>query len=173
MPDDRTVDPRFDPRYQRGYDPAAVPVSAQPVTVRPPSDEPVRVAPASPVPPASDDRPKAVDEALDEPFEHEDEDELVEGSIRNPFRLALLLASLGLIVIAVALMWWVASNPNAFLFGSAVETAASWMFQEVTTVVPPAAMVAGFVGLGAWLGLGALASLRTPPPRHPEHDDGE
>jgi hypothetical protein len=162
MAEERSLDPRFDPRYQRGFDPATMPV--EPETLRAPVEEVGPVPPASPVlPPARDSARLAILDDEDEEFEP--------APTRNPFRLALLLVSIGLLVIAGALTWWVANNQNAFLSGSAAETAWNWTFQSLTQVVPPAALVAGFVGLGAWLALGALGSLRAQPHPHPEQDD--
>jgi hypothetical protein len=100
-----------------------------------------------------------------------DDEELEPATTRNPFRLALLIVSIGLLVMAAALTWWAANNQNAFLSGSASETAWNWTLQALTQAVPPAALVAGFVGMGAWLALGALGSLRAQPRPHPEQHD--
>jgi hypothetical protein len=149
MAEERSLDPRFDPRFQRGFDPATMPVD--PAVVRAPVEEVGPVPPASPVlPPASD----GVEAA---PLDDED-DELDQVPGRNPFRIALLLVSVGLLVLAAAILWWTANNQSAYLYGSAVETAQGWMFQAITQIVPTAAIVAGFVGLAIWLGLGALAA---------------
>lgn len=162
MAEDRSLDPRFDPRYQRGFDPATMPV--EPSILRAPVEEVGPVPPASPVlPPSREGERLAIPDDDDEEFEP--------APTRNPFRLALLLVSIGLLVVAGALTWWVANNQNAFLSGSAAETAWNWTFQSLTQVVPPAAFVAGFVGLGAWLALGALGALRAQPLPHPEQDD--
>ena len=54
MPEDRSLDPRFDPRYQRGFDPATMPVD--PATLRAPVEEAGPVAPVSAVPAATSAR---------------------------------------------------------------------------------------------------------------------
>jgi hypothetical protein len=162
MPEERSLDPRFDPRYQRGFDPSTMPVD--PATLHEPVEEAAPVAPVSAVP--------ATRREHDEPHPSDDDDEGdLPVSTRNPFQLALLLGSVGLLVLAAAILWWSANNQSAFLYGSAVETAWSWMFQALTQMVPPAATVAGFLGLGAWLALGALAALRAEPRPHPEPPD--
>lgn len=166
MPEERSLDPRFDPRYQRGFDPATAPVD----TTTP--HAPVEAAPVAP----ESSVQAATRQERDEPHPpgyDEDDDELELVSTRNPFRLALLLASLGLLVLAAGMLWWTANNQNAFLYGSASETAWNWMFQALTQMVPPAAIVAGFLGLGVWLALGALAALSVEPRPHPEHADEE
>jgi len=155
MPEERSLDPRFDPRYQRGFDPATMPVD--PATLHEPVEEAGPMAPVSAVPAPTRDK-------RDEPHPSEYDDESdVPVSTRNPFQLALLLGSVGLLVLAAAILWWSANNQSAFLYGSAAETAWNWMLQALTQMVPPAATVAGFLGLGAWLALGALAALRTEP----------
>lgn len=164
MPDERTVDPRFDPRYQRGFDPSTMPV--EPETLRAPVEDAGPVPPASTVPAAKAHEPHGFDEP-------DDDDELEPLPTRNPFRLALLLTSIGLLAIATAIMWWTATNRSAFLWGSARETPLTWMFQQMTQIVPAAAAVAGFVGLGAWLALGALASLGRRSVASRDGDDGD
>ncbi len=151
MAEERSLDPRFDPRFQRGFDPATMPV--EPETLRAPVEVVGPVPPASPVLRAGARRKPSGSRSAD------DEDEDLEPTpTRNPFRLALLLVSIGLLVLAAATMWWTANNQNAFLFGSAVENPQGWMLQQLTSVLPPAAIVAGFVGIATWLGLGALAA---------------
>jgi hypothetical protein len=154
MAEERRLDPRFDPRFQRGFNPATMPVD--PETVRAPVEEVGPVPPTSPVPPAPAPRS---DRFADEDVDDDQEEELEPASTRNPFRLALLLVSVGLLVLAAATLWWTANNQSAFLFGSAVETPQGWMFQQLTGVLPPAAIVAGLVGLVIWVALGALAAL--------------
>jgi hypothetical protein len=167
MTEERPVDPRFDPRFQRGYDPATAPAPSS--VPRPPDDEPIRVAPVDPALPVGQPRVEARPEPERLDLDDESDDELAEPAARNPFRLALLIVSIALLAIAAAMLWWTANNQSAYLYGSAFETAASWMVQQLMQVVPPAALVAGLLGLGAWLGLGALDALRAPEaPRHPE-----
>ena len=159
MPEERSLDPRFDPRYQRGFDPSTMPV--EPETLRAPVEQVGPVPPASTVPPP----PTRERERLGTDDGGDGDEEFVPGSSRNPFRLALLLVSIGFLVLAAAILWWTANNQSAYLYGSAVETAQGWMFQSLTTTLPPAAIVAGFVGLAIWLGLGALGAKAAAPAR--------
>jgi hypothetical protein len=150
MPEERSLDPRFDPRFQRGFDPATMPV--EPETLRAPVEEVGPVPPASPVPAA------VTREAERHGDLGSDDEESEPAPARNPFRMALLLVSVGFLVLAAATLWWTATNQNAYLYGSAIETAQGWMFQALTGIVPSAAILAGFVGIAIWLGLGALAA---------------
>jgi hypothetical protein len=152
MPEERSLDPRFDPRYQRGFDPSTMPV--EPETVRAPVEQVAPLPPASPVSP----RPTRHQERLEEDQDEEGDEEFEQAPTRNPFRLALLLLSIGFLALAAAILWWTANNQSAYLYGSAVETAQGWMFQSLTASLPAAAIVAGFVGLAIWLGLGALSA---------------
>jgi hypothetical protein len=164
MPEERSLDPRFDPRYQRGFDPSTLPV--EPDTLRAPAEDAGPVPPASPVP-----APTVRDQGRLDDDERDDE-ELGQVPTRNPFRLALLLVSIGFLVLAAAILWWTANNQSAYLYGSAVESAQGWMFQSLTSTLPAAAIVAGFVGFAIWLGLGALAA-KTDAGVRPERSRGE
>ena len=179
MADRRTVDPRFDPRFQRGYDPATAP-PPPPSYPRPIDETPVPVPPARPVPPAEivtgsarasfDADADGAQDAAAEDFGEEFEP----APGRNPFRLALLLVSIGFLALAVGLLSWQFANQSQFIYGSAVETAAGWMVQQLAQVAPPAATIAGFVGLAAWLGLGALdAQRRSAAPRSALPDEAD
>ena len=163
MPEERSLDPRFDPRYQRGFDPATMPVD--PATSHEPVEEAGPVTPVSVVPAATTHEPGELDS--------EDDEEVELASTRNPFQLTLLLVSVGLLVLAAAILWWSATNSSAFLYGSAAETAWNRMIEALLQFVPTAAITAGLLGLGAWLGVGALESLHTEPRSHPEPVDEE
>ena len=179
MAAERSVDPRFDPRFQRGYEHATAPTTAVASTVTA-SEPAVATAPAAEAAepeaaPSAPIRGALVPDAGEarEDTAAEDFPESAFVPRRNPFRLALLFASLGLIAAALATMWWVATHPSQFLWGSAVESAGGWMVQQLTNVGPPAALIAGLVGLGAWLALGALESLERAAVAHPEPDDDD
>jgi hypothetical protein len=154
--DEPAIDPRFDRRFQRGYDPelapADSPVATRTVAVAPTAAPAGQDAVSTPTDPRS---PAAT--AAEEP-ELEFDDEL-EPTPRNPFRLALLLLGVGLLVLAGAVLWWSANNQAEFLYGSAVETAERWMLQQLMSIVPVAGIIAGVVAIGAWLAQGALDSL--------------
>jgi hypothetical protein len=173
MAEERSLDPRFDPRFQRGFDPATMPV--EPETLRAPVEVAGPVPPTSPVLPANASRESV---RLDVADEDDEDAELEPAPTRNPFRLALLLVSVGLLVLAAATLWWTANNQSAYLFGSAVEAPQNWMLQQLAGVVPPAAIVAGFVGIALWLGLGALTAKASATANanvndRPEHPRGE
>jgi hypothetical protein len=138
----------------------------EPEALRAPVEQVGPVPPASPVsaPPVGEPGRLEADER--------DDDEREQVPTRNPFRLALLLVSIGFLMLAAAILWWTANNQSAYLYGSAVESAQGWMFQSLTSTLPAAAIVAGFVGFAIWLGLGALAA-KTDARVGPERSRGE
>src|SRR4051812_17034003 len=118
MAEKRSVDPRFDPRFQRGDDPAMAPASSS--AARPADPKPARVPPAEPGVPVGQSEPAraAEPDRLNDPTDPTDDptDELDDESApvtgRNPFRLALLIVSVALLAIAAAMLWWSASNQS-------------------------------------------------------------
>ena len=153
MPEERSLDPRFDPRYQRGFDPATMPVEPE-TPAR--AGRGCRTGPAG-EPGAGRDGAR-IASRLDDLDDDDDDEEFEPASTRNPFRLALLLVSIGLLVLAAATLWWTANNQNAYLFGSAVETPQNWMFQQLASVVPRPRSSPDSSDSAIWLGLGALAA---------------
>jgi hypothetical protein len=145
-------DPRFDPRFQRGYDgpePDAPPTPAVPSPIEPggSSREPAGRG-AADIAPASDaGRPS-------EPRDEADDDALWSPPRRNPFAIALLVGSLALIAIGLWLIWTVASASS---YPDGYDRAAQAL-ALVQQVLSPALLLAGLLGVIGWLVLGALAA---------------
>lgn len=148
--EDADVDPRFDPVFQRGYDPAQ-----HRTRVRPPVETPAREsAPTRPetFAPAPDRAPSG-DSALDERRPAELDDEPLR---RNPFRLILLLTSVAAIGGAALLLWKrVAEDPYGGYGGVGGDVAHVFFQQFVAALLGPL-LTGGLLGLCLWLALGAL-----------------
>jgi hypothetical protein len=135
------TDPRFDPAFQRGYDgpdPELVireqaPSASAPVT---------SAASATPAPEASEHRRPQPD-AAPEPEPR--------FAVRNPYRLALLLLGIAMLIAAVASLYSQVVHPQA-----TSTTAESQFVQVLVSNLPPVLGLAGFVCLILWLALGAL-----------------
>jgi hypothetical protein len=126
MKDTPATDPRFDPRFQRGYR----------------GSEPV-VAPATtPDPDASPGH----DEVLDESWAP---------TPRNPYRIALLLAGVAMLLGAGILIWYSVQTANDT---SGFYDVGQQTLSDVEYLVPPALILSGLVCIIAWLVLGALAA---------------
>lgn len=160
------VDPRFDPVFQRGYDPSkhgakrarqAEPVRPEPAAPGPVAPEPVAPEPAAPEPAApesalaaapvaqidGDGMPPSEDATLDDPPPR-----------RIRYRLVLLLASLASLLAAGALVWLrVTADPLEAYYGS--NPGILFRLQVVDALITPL-LVAGLTGLVLWLALGAL-----------------
>lgn len=133
----RPVDPRFDPIFQRGYDPALHESPSKPARLprRPaPVDDPVTVAEVS--------------------EEHEEE-----VGRRNPWMLALLLTSVALLAAAGALLWALGRS-NGYASSSGFPDAAELMVQQLAYQLPPALIIAGVIGVVLRVALGGILSRR-------------
>lgn len=153
-------DPRFDPRFQRGYD-------------GPEPDVPATPAASSPVEPGASSRGPAAASAssergdgvgdgggppgptdLDAPSAGPDGEGLWPPPRRNPFALVLLIGSLAMIGVGIWLFWTVVTAstfPNGY-------DKASQAFALAQQQLTPALLIAGVLGLIGWFVLGALAS---------------
>lgn len=139
------VDPRFDPVFQRGYDPAVhAPVARRSV---------LRARPAV-IPPMPVSEPDAPAEA---PVAAVVDDAELEPARRNPWLLALLLTSIGLLVTAGAFLWSVGQRN---LYSSGTPDAAEILLQQLAYMLPPALIVAGVLGIMLRVALGALKADR-------------
>jgi hypothetical protein len=140
-PSEESLDPRFDPRYQRGYAAAPVPTPAPPT----PAPEPIAE-------PELDSLPESDLQIRNEADSANEIDDVPAG--RDPFRIALLAGRVALIVIAFAIVIWVLQNPHYFDVTNGDAVMQAW--QQLSSTLPPALLVAGLVGLGMWLALGVI-----------------
>lgn len=149
------VDPRFDPQFQRGYDPSR----HAPRTPRRAAAEPV-VQPVEP--------PAEPQERHDEPAERHDEPQeppvSAAGPIAEvddaepartiPFRLILLIASIAAIAGSAILLWArITEDPLNQYYGS--NQGILFRDQFMDSLMAPL-LIAGSTGLVLWLALGAL-----------------
>ena len=147
MADDEVpeVDPRFDPVFQRGYDPAVHAAPVRRSVLRAPAVKPAPL----PVAPTAAEVPPVVG------VEHEDQDELEdEPHRRNPWLLALVLVSTAFLA-AAGVFLWVIGQRDIYSF-SGTPAAAELMVQQLSYMLPPALIVAGVLGLVLRVALGAL-----------------
>ena len=156
-----TVDPRFDPRFQRGYSASApppprpressgpVPVSSRPDPVEVPAFA-RPVAERAPAPAAPADRPVprveptvTLETELDEPLPV------------NPWRVALLVLSLALIGLAAWLLWMFGTG-SGYFYSTGSSDVVLMLLQQVLYQAPTGMITAGLLGFVAWVALGAL-----------------
>lgn len=139
------LDPRFDPQFQRGFDPA---VHTSGKRRRPPAVEPVETPDAHPA--ASAD---AIREVSTAPATTDDE---LEPRPRNPYRLILLLVSLAAIAGAGVLLWRrIEQDPYGGYGGYGGDTAQVFVQQFTDSLMVPL-LTGGVLGVCLWLALGAL-----------------
>jgi hypothetical protein len=140
------TDPRFDPRFQRGYD------GPQPV---------VPETPAAPPAHSRDERTAEpfIEASSDAASAERDVDDLNAEAFwapprRNPYGLALLVGGLVMILVGCWLVWTVvtaSSYPNGYDRG---EQTFALIQQQIT----PALLICGVLAIVGWLVLGALAA---------------
>lgn len=144
------TDPRFDPRFQRGY--SGDGLEAQDVAQPAPAPEAaVRATPADPVTrrePAQPDTPEPAATPVDI-------DVGWAPAAANPYRLALLLTGLAMLLGAGVLIWYSSKN---FLIGSTTDDIGQQALSALQYLVSPALVVAGFVCIIVWLALGAVTA---------------
>jgi hypothetical protein len=148
------VDPRFDPRFQRGFEGKVAPVvpAQAPPTPRvaaPPAESVVAAEPAVDAAIPVVDPAPVVDLAVAqlEPLRR-----------FNPFRLALLVASLAALAIAAWLMWVTYDNLN-FYYGGGLDRWMQFLAQLVSSLPAPL-ITAGLLGIVLWLAVGIVAPRR-------------
>ena len=150
------IDPRFDPRFQRGFDGTGAPLDMTPPAPAASVDKAAPDAVAAeqqPSPPA----------AAPEPMTSGVPDELEPLRRFNPFRLALLLTSIGALVFAVWLMWQ-GVDSLLLAYGGGTDP---WMqfVAQLDYSLPTPLLTGGLLGLVLWLAIGIVA-----PRRHREHE---
>jgi hypothetical protein len=165
---DTGVDPRFDPVFQRGYDPKVhggrrvrttarhatgpTPIVSTRQPLAPvadaaaepaPAGEPIpEVGPTADVPPPAEPRGEpAIDLSL---------------QTRNPFRLALLVVSIVSIAVAALLIWNRVGED--MYYGGFSGTNQGLLFRsQLFASLPVPMLTGGLLGLTLWVALGAMA----------------
>jgi hypothetical protein len=137
------TDPRYDPRFQRGWDGAPPPAPA-PVVVPPP-------APAVPAP-----GPIPVAEApvpAPEPIEVDPAPEAEwDPPARNPFRIALVVLGIALVVSSAGLFWQMAQDHSS----ASVQSPADIAIQQLGYTFAPTLLLVGIIALVVAIALGVL-----------------
>lgn len=163
---DRELDPRFDPRYQRGFDPALheTPDDRRSSLSRPTAASPLDAAPAvaasaSPVPRAQVLVPPPVPPAaglgeLDQRGTWADDDTSLDAPTRNPFRLALLVASLAAIAASAALV--VATYRTSYSYSSTDTSPGELFLTQFPQYAYGPLFTVGLIGLVLWVAVGAV-----------------
>lgn len=148
------VDPRFDPQFQRGYDPSVHKVPRRQRAAEPRVEE-RRDATRLETPQSVD----AIAEAdhPDEPSAASTADSDPEPPGTNPLRLALLLASLASIAAALGLLWQRVAS-QSYYNGVPSNQEDMFLANLIDAAVDPL-LAGGLVGLLLWLGIGALRRL--------------
>jgi hypothetical protein len=159
---DTGVDPRFDPVFQRGYDPKVhggrrvrttarhatgpTPIVSTRQPLAPVADAAAEPAPAPEptadvLPPAEPRSEPAVDLSL---------------HTRNPFRLALLVVSIVSIAVAALLLWNRVGED--MYYGGFSGTNQGLLFRsQLFAALPVPLLTGGLLGLTLWVALGAMA----------------
>ena len=159
---DTGVDPRFDPVFQRGYDPKVhggrrvrttarhatgpTPIVSPRQSLAPVADS--AAVPTPPVEPTPDVLPPA--EPRGEPA--------IDLSLhtRNPFRLALLAVSIVSIAVAALLIWNRVGED--IYYGGFSGTNQGLLFRsQLFASLPVPMLTGGLLGLTLWVALGAMA----------------
>jgi hypothetical protein len=149
-------DPRFDPRFQRGYEGPEPPAPSTPALPSPVGSSPSSPAPAS----APEIQREPTARAVQEPGGSPESSAASDGDPswapprRNPFALALLIAGLAMIAVGGWLVWTVVTASS---FPDGYDRAAQ-AFSLVQQQLTPPLMIAGFLGVVGWLVLGALGA---------------
>jgi hypothetical protein len=168
---DAEVDPRFDPMFQRGYDPSKhgrrPPKAAARHATAPTPVTPIREAETSgrhdavPIAEARDragapvTTPHELPAVQDAPIPAATPESEAALHRRNPFRLALLIASIAAIG-GACLLIWNRIEENPFYQGfSGTDLPRLFRSQLTDAALAPLIMV-GLVGLSLWLAIGAI-----------------
>jgi hypothetical protein len=150
-------DPRFDPRFQRGYDgpqPEAprTPAMPSPIEQRHSVIDQIDGIPLPVLAESSQGaRPTISDPDVSPP---DDADTAWVPPRRNPFALALLVGAAAMIAVGGWLVWTLATTPANTSTYSLDDQAVLLLQQQVA----PALLICGTLGIVAWLMLGALAA---------------
>jgi hypothetical protein len=154
---DAGVDPRFDPVFQRGYDPKVHGERrARGASSRAPAPMPIETfrAPEAPKatepsPPAPAQQPSSAETVLAA-------DDHLTMHARNPFRLALLIASV-MSIASAALLIWNRIGEDSYYGGFSGTDAASLFRSQLLAAVPVPLLTGGLLGLILWLAIGAMS----------------
>ncbi|MBX3195728.1 MAG: hypothetical protein R2717_01245 [Schumannella sp.] len=163
---DAGVDPRFDPVFQRGYDPERhgtrrgrrpepePRVRTDRLDERPSAGNPGDRPALAPVSPTA--HPEPGPDADAPAPDVEDEPDIPTGP--NPFRLALLLVSVAAFIGSAAMLWVrLTGDPLDQYYGS---DPGRMFRQQFVDALPVPLLTAGLIGLVLWLALGVVRSRR-------------
>lgn len=160
------VDPRFDPQFQRGYDPSKHARPSRPAPAPRAEENPLAEERAEGTRlEAHSERPgdrTPVANGADAPRETPVSDGEVRAGDdldpppRNPFRLILLLVSIAALLGAGALLWQrIAQDPYGQYTGYGGDVGRIFV-QQLTDALLAPLLTGGLLGLCLWLALGAL-----------------
>ena len=155
---DADVDPRFDPVFQRGYDPSVHGARRARSAPRH-GTEPVpivshREVPPEPIPEARTPAPASAAEPDTEAVRATDDDLTLR--TRNPYRLALLIASL-VFIAGGALAIWNRVGEDVYYGGFSGTNQALLFRSQLIAALPVPVLTGGILGLILWLAIGAMA----------------
>ncbi|HEX7833977.1 MAG TPA: hypothetical protein VF479_00750 [Pseudolysinimonas sp.] len=162
---DAEVDPRFDPVFQRGYDPAlhggrrartTARHATGPIPIASPRQPlaPVAAEPAEPTAPAET---TASPDVAEHAAPGADAD--VTRSTRNPFRLALLIVSI-VAIAAAAWMIWNRVGEDVYYGGFSGTNQGLLFRSQLFAALPVPLLTGGILGVILWLAIGAMAHRR-------------
>jgi hypothetical protein len=146
-------DPRFDPRFQRGYDGPPPEAPVRPVAHAPGLPAAARI----PDPQLAESRPEpepllASSSPVQPGF---DDSDIWTPAARNPYQLALLLAGLAMLLGAGILIWF---SVRIIPESTVPYDVGQQTISTIQYLIPPALVVGGLTSIIVWLVLGALAS---------------
>lgn len=146
------TDPRYDPRFQRGWDGTPPDSAPAPPSSTPPPTHPAPVAPAGRAEPPRVAVPDPIGAAPTGPAEEpgtEAEVEPAAGPVRNPYRIALVMLG-AVLVLAGAGMLWQLAQPIT----SASPT--EYVIPQLEGMVAPWIALSGLLAIIAAIALGAF-----------------
>ena len=144
------TDPRYDPRFQRGWDGELPPPAAPASAASPPSAAPF--APAASVAPAEDvpaPGPLREQVGAEPPAEEPAEPEPESAPARNPYRIALVVLGVVLTAAGGGMLWHLA-QPTSFTNSSDA------VLPQLEFTTAPWIALAGLLAIVAAIALGAF-----------------
>lgn len=168
-------DPRYNPEFQRGFDPAVhVSPAATAETherIQPPTER-GRPAPILPAPPVLQVQPPATDAGAAVEDDVDDVDDSAASPWRNPYIIALTVIGVVLIAAGIGAFRWsveqVYGGRAGFVSDDEEGIAEAWLAAQLAWGLSPLLALAGVLTL---LGVGFFVAVRWQPRRRPEDGD--